>query len=368
MKKLFLFLAAVMCAASMTFAQDGRTIIYSCSLYGFDERVFINGIPNPLYTAQTALVPEEGAVWKIDDLELLRWDEEVDFWTSIDNNEILFEGTYRAKIKLTIEDYDATSYRFAADDGEGGEADATIFVDNIEWEVESIWNYSQICELIALSPSFELTEPMAPIVEADGWVHYDNGSCAGSRSVGNEGEPFYWGIKIPAGTVTDTYLTKVSIYESNASQGDATLYIYQRGELPYEDYLLHTQQVALEAGEGYREIDLFPSLQIDPSQEIWIIFGVTNKEFFSPATYCEMDDAYIAKWVGYIFDEELSWSLWEDNIAWMIRGLFSAEADTGIEEILNQKSNIKNQKLMIDSHLFILRNGHLFNAQGARVK
>ena len=40
----------------------------------------------------------------------------------------------------------------------------------------------------------------------------------------------------------------------------------------------------------------------------------------------------------------------------------------GIEEVLNQKSNITNQKWMIDGNLFILRDGHIFNAQGARVK
>ena len=40
----------------------------------------------------------------------------------------------------------------------------------------------------------------------------------------------------------------------------------------------------------------------------------------------------------------------------------------GIEEVLNQQSEIKNHKLMMDGHLFILRDGKIFNAQGARVK
>ena len=370
MQKVFIFIAATLCAAGITFAQDNRERIYSCSLTGFDQTVFINGIPNPLYTAQSALVPEEGAVWMIDDLVLLRWDEEVEsWWPPINNYEILFQGTYRAKIRLTIDDYYSTLYRFAEIDDEGGEVDVTVAVDNIDWEVDYIGNFSDHCELVALSPSFELTEPMAPIVEADGWVHYDNGACASSRSVGNEGEPFYWGIKIPEGTVTDTYLTKVSIYESNASQGDATLYIYQGGDLPYENNLVHTQQVSLEAGDAFKEINLFPSLQIDPSQEIWIIFGVTNKEFFSPATYCEIDNAYIAKWVGNIYDEELSWSVWGDNIAWMIRGLFSAEADTGIEEIITPSgSPSRGEKVLHNGELYILRNGHIFNAQGAKVR
>lgn len=43
-------------------------------------------------------------------------------------------------------------------------------------------------------------------------------------------------------------------------------------------------------------------------------------------------------------------------------------AETGIEEVLNQQSKIKNQKFMVDGQLFILRDNHLFNAQGARVK
>ena len=42
--------------------------------------------------------------------------------------------------------------------------------------------------------------------------------------------------------------------------------------------------------------------------------------------------------------------------------------DDGIEEVLNQKSEITNHKLMIDGHLYILRNGHIFDAKGARVK
>ena len=46
-----------------------------------------------------------------------------------------------------------------------------------------------------------------------------------------------------------------------------------------------------------------------------------------------------------------------------------SEPDTeGIEEVLNQKSTIKNQKWMIDGQLFILRDGKIFNAQGARVR
>lgn len=42
--------------------------------------------------------------------------------------------------------------------------------------------------------------------------------------------------------------------------------------------------------------------------------------------------------------------------------------EDGIEEVLNQKSEITNHKLMIDGHLYILRDGHIFDAKGARVK
>ena len=72
---------------------------------------------------------------------------------------------------------------------------------------------------------------------------------------------------------------------------------------------------------------------------------------------------------GYEFD---SWTNYDpatgltvtDNIT--VTATFKTKP-TGFDQI-NQQSTIKNQKLMINGQLFILRDGKLFNAQGARVE
>ena len=42
------------------------------------------------------------------------------------------------------------------------------------------------------------------------------------------------------------------------------------------------------------------------------------------------------------------------------------QTPTGVEEVSGQKSEVR--KLLRNGQLFILRNGEIFNAQGARVK
>ena len=165
------------------------------------------------------------------------------------------------------------------------------------------------------------TDPI--IIEEDGWAHYDNGeyySAIGLRS----DAAFSWGIKIPAGTVTDTYLTKVSLYINVTA--NATVSIYQGGPTPYEATLLHTQDVTFTQTGVIEVINLMPSVQIDPTQDTWIVFNSPGHA----ASYSEIENAVNGRWIEY----EGEWKDIADvsdgsyvNLAWMIRGHFASEPE-----------------------------------------
>ena len=335
MKKLFLFIAAVFCAASLTLNVQAKVLTFD-------------------FEGENPTIPEE---WVND---------ETYPWTVVNNAPEGFGGEYciksgnsgvgssRSTLEATFTFIGDGSISFDAGCwGEGTtsfwDKCALYMNDELQfsagasqgWQNVSIevsagthtfrWEYTKDGSVDPTGDAFYVDNivvdlgVLPPTVEEDGWVHYDTGEYYSAMGLGT-GAAFSWGIKIPAGTVTDTYLTKVSLYISGTA--NATVSIYQGGPTPNEATLLHTQDVTF-TQTGVKEIiNLNPSVEIDPTQDTWIVFNSPGYAA-SYTSYSVLANAVNGRWVE--FDGE-----WKDiadvsdsytNRAWMIRGLFASEPE-----------------------------------------
>ena len=332
MKKLFLFIAAVFCAASLTLNVQAEVLTFD-------------------FEGENPTIPEE---WVND---------ETYPWTVVNNAPEGFGGEYciksgnsgvgssRSTLEATFTFIGDGSISFDAGCwGEGTTSfwdKCALYMDdelqfsagalqgwqNVSIEVSAgthtfRWEYTKDSSVHPTGDAFFVDNivvdlgVLPPTVEEDGWVHYDNGEFG--RALGLvSGAALSWGIKIPAGTVTDEYLTKVSHYI--AVEANATVSIYQGGPTPYEATLLHTQDVTFTQTGVIEIINLNPSVEIDPTQDTWIVF---NSPGFV-ASYSRLENAVNGRWVEY----EGAWKDIADvsdsytNLAWMIRGLFASEPE-----------------------------------------
>ena len=333
MRKMFLFIAAVMCAASLTLNVQAKVLTFD-------------------FEGENSTIPAE-------------WDNDETYpWTVVNNAPEGFGGTYCIKcgnhnvhsssstLEATFTFIDDGSISFDAGCwGESGETSiwdsCCFYKDDVLlfhlgavqfWKHWSFtipagthtfrWEYTKDDSVNPTEDAFYVDNivvdlgVLPPTVEEDGWVHYDTGEFKSALGLVS-GAAFSWGIKIPAGTVTDEYLTKVSHYI--AVEANATVSIYQGGPTPNEANLLHTQDVTFTQTGVIEIINLNPSVEIDPTQDTWIVF---NSPGFV-ASYSVLANAVNGRWVE--FDGE-----WKDiadvsdsytNLAWMIRGLFASEPE-----------------------------------------
>ena len=104
----------------------------------------------------------------------------------------------------------------------------------------------------------------------DGWYYYDNGEY--SSSIGTGGSDVYWAIMLPAGMLTETTLTKISLYETSGGTNDEpiTLSVYAGGtDAP--GTLLYEEEFETEAASDWHEVTLTEPVEINPLQNLWIV-------------------------------------------------------------------------------------------------
>lgn len=357
MKKIFSFLAAVLCAAGMAFAQDTRELtVYDGTM--INSAVPFSGGYVDLYTRSQYIIPASDISALKDNVILqLRyslktpvdaytWEgkvkvylKEVSYATisSFDNlsgAKMVYEGSLSCDNKemtITLTDpytYQGQNLLVAFDNVEKGANTCNCFFHGQTVEGASVYgssgssldNATPAQKNFIPKTTFVHVPPMEPIVE-NGWVHYDNGMCKNALGL-TSGNQFYWGIMIPAGTISEPYLTKVSTYVYN--HFDATVYIYQGGNTPAEGTLMHTQKASMTANKEFQEITLLPSIHINPAQNIWIVFSGSG----NVASYCTMYNAANARWIATNNNtwQEIKASDYK-NIAWMIRGHFTSSPE-----------------------------------------
>ena len=162
----------------------------------------------------------------------------------------------------------------------------------------------------------------------NGWAYYDNGEYYDQAGYGIT-KNFYWGIRIPAGSVSGAYLTKVALFI--AESGELTLHIYEGGETPANATHRYSQKIQLkdEYIDKYQEFVLYSSLAVDPAKDLWIV--CENSGLLSdPASYSFINYKPDACWLDALNGD--GWYTGHYEFAWMIRGYFS-DTETPADEI-----------------------------------
>ena len=145
-------------------------------------------------------------------------------------------------------------------------------------------------------------------------IYYGRNSYVTSLGYGDATATIYWGIKIPASSLTaGTNLTKVQIF--NTDNNSYTLNIYSGTSQPTT--ILHNQSVTSVSTNAWNTITLTSTVPITGNDNIWIIFNSTGSTHPASASYdCGNDDSRY--WGGS------SGSSWYplSNYSWMIRAIF----------------------------------------------
>ena len=153
------------------------------------------------------------------------------------------------------------------------------------------------------------------------WAYYHNNTYEDNDVWDIDG--LQWGIMIPGGTMEERFLTKVDIYVNSEHHEDVTVSIYQGGTTPADATLLHTQEASLTANDRVQEIILAPSVEIDPSQDLWIVYSCN----WQVATYSLLENGSSpnARWFSssdHTWSDLAIFGDYYEKVAWMISGLF----------------------------------------------
>ena len=176
--------------------------------------------------------------------------------------------------------------------------------------------------------------PTPPTPGEGQWYYYDNGS--NDNNIG-AGGPFYWAIMFPAGSYTGDHVTKVATYDSGnagyAFTGTATIY---QGGTTAPGTAVGTVNVATTgATPGFVEYEFAEPVNIDDSQNLWVVFYNATCTSYCAAAYMESGAGDVnARWVS------LDGSSWMDlanagvpGYGWMLRVYVAEGAKGEVHEI-----------------------------------
>ena len=176
--------------------------------------------------------------------------------------------------------------------------------------------------------------PTPPTPGEGQWYYYDNGS--NDNNIG-AGGAFYWAIMFPAGSYTGDYVTKVATYDSGnagyAFTGTATIY---QGGTTAPGTAVGTVNVATTgATPGFVEYEFAEPVNIDDSQNLWVVFYNATCSSYCAAAYMESGAGDVnARWVS------LDGSSWMDlatagvsGYGWMLRVYVAEGAKGEVHEI-----------------------------------
>ena len=160
--------------------------------------------------------------------------------------------------------------------------------------------------------------PETPAPIWDGWVYFDDGQPVGHYNFLPE-VPYFWGIKLPAGTLVHNMLTKISVYETTAENTQPiTIDIYSGGTKPLPENKIYTETVDPAGEDGFHEITLAHPVLFNQHKNLWIILSEGSD--VHPAMYCAKNDDSYGCWRskdGYI---------WYDDLTSLLPGTFMLRA------------------------------------------
>ena len=151
------------------------------------------------------------------------------------------------------------------------------------------------------------------------WLYYDDGVY--SAGVGTGGSDVYWGIMLPAESLTGNTLEKISVYEDSQYNIDPiTVMIYSGGDTAPAGDPLYTETFTPVGGSAFHEVTLASPVTIDQTQNVWIIL----KEYGTyPAMGCVNTGDINGRWIsldGVQYEDVTTYGL---DYTWMLRAYFS---------------------------------------------
>ena len=195
-------------------------------------------------------------------------------------------------------------------------------------------------------------QPTPPGPGAGQWYYYDNGT--NDNNIGASG-PFYWAIMFPAGTYTGDFVTKVATYDSGnagyAFTGTATIY---QGGTTAPGTAVGTVNVATTgATPGFVEYEFAEPVNIDDSQNLWVVFYNATSSSYCAAAYMESGAGDVnARWVS------LDGSSWMDlatagvsGYGWMLRVYVAEGAKGEVHEITVPTHECNNAGVLSAMHV-----------------
>lgn len=230
---------------------------------------------------------------------------------------------------IFVENTTDTHFQHSVEDFEEGETHTTMvramYYSGVSEDATYTWTYTP-CDNYT-GPTDLTTEDLGDMailnwtlpenqISGGEWSYYDNDYNAGAVGVG--GPSFYWGIMLPAGTWSGQYLGKVAVFNYAAFTGN--ILIYQGGETAPET-LVYSQQYESMSSGHYVEYLINRLVELDESQNLWIVVNnVTSANY--PAAYCDdMGDAN-ARWIS------MNGSTWHDLTEYDISGTWMIRAYT----------------------------------------
>ena len=193
------------------------------------------------------------------------------------------------------------------------------------------------------------------------WVYYDNGNYV--DGVGNNGGTFYWGIMFPASSLSNNKLSKIALYETPTSNTQPIkITIYSGGDMPETMNKIYSETVDPAGVEGYHIINLKTPVTFNRNKNLWITFKEGNDT--KPALVCANTGDPNGRWVS---ENGISWydlASRNKNYTFMVRAYIGNNPE-GIEEIFDGVEG--SHKVIHNGHLFILRDGKIYDVLGTKV-
>ncbi len=324
---------------------------------------------NGVKSSMTQGSSREMSAWIEKNIELPAGTKYVAFrhWNSDDMNylfidDVTIEGAGRGdraplsyKMMLDGEYVGETYYPFYQFDVEGMEEGEThiggvapLYASGMgdwtyyTWTYKPCENFDDVTEFtstvneqtVTLNWTLPGGQPVPPTPGEGQWYYYDNG--VNDNNIGASGQ-FYWAVMFPAGQYTGDYVTKVATYDSGnagyAFTGTATIY---QGGTTAPGTAVGTVNVATTgATPGFVEYEFAEPVNIDDSQNLWVVFYNETSSSYCAAAYMESGAGDVnARWVS------LDGSSWMDlatagisGYGWMLRVYVAEGAKGEVHEI-----------------------------------
>lgn len=188
--------------------------------------------------------------------------------------------------------------------------------------MKKLFTLTILCLVAMFSINAQTTE------ENGTWLKYDNGVYQSSLCLtfdGETSEPFEWGVMFPASDLaayTGQVISKVSLYDSEAFDGEVFIYINGTSE---PESMIHRQTFSCPGSNDFYEIELDVEIVINGNENIWVV--MTHYGAWQPASHCGDQGDPNGRWLySELYQGYFSDSGWLDNsmmappgCTWMIR-------------------------------------------------